>query len=84
LGLYQLNDWEDASLNSVVNYCVENGNLNMFTSANTWGRTKIKTISSFNAASYTWRVYIPEIGVGDKTSIGAFLYANEHTKLTLK
>jgi hypothetical protein len=73
----QLTEWEDASLNSVANYSIENGNLNMFTSANTWERTKVKTISSFDAGNYTWRVYIPEMGVGDKTSIGAFLYAND-------
>jgi hypothetical protein len=73
----ELSQWQDASLNGVTNYSIVNGDLNIFTSAGTWERTKVKTISSFGAGTYTWKVYIPAMGIGDKASIGAFLYYND-------
>ena len=76
-----LNEWTDASLNGLANYRIENGNLNIFTSPNTWERTKVKTSSGFGAGTYTWNVYIPEMGVGDMSSIGAFLYYNDTHEL---
>jgi len=69
--------WEDASLNGLANYSIENGSLNIFTSPDTWERTKVKTISTYGEGTYTWKVYVPEMGVGDKASIGAFLYSND-------
>ena len=76
-----LNEWTDASLNGKANYSIEKGVLNIFTSPYTWERTKVKTISSFGAGTYRWTVYIPEMGVGDKASIGAFLYYNDTHEL---
>ena len=73
----ELKEWEDASFKGIANYSIENGSLNIFTTAATWERNKVKTISSFDECTYTWRVYIPEMGVGDKASIGAFLYYND-------
>ncbi|ESU23981.1 hypothetical protein FEDK69T_10410 [Flavobacterium enshiense DK69] len=76
-----LNEWQDASQNSSANYYLENGNLKMFTNPNTWERTKVKTTSTFGAGTYTWRVYVPEMGVGDMSSIGAFLYKDDTHEL---
>ncbi|ESU29150.1 hypothetical protein FLJC2902T_11910 [Flavobacterium limnosediminis JC2902] len=76
-----LNEWQDASQNSAANYYLESGNLKMFTNPNTWERTKIKTTSTYGAGIYTWRVYAPEMGVGDMSSIGAFLYKDDTHEL---
>lgn len=76
-----LNEWQDASQNSKPNYFIENGNLKMFTNPNTWERTKIKSISTYTTGSYTWNVYAPEMGIGDMTSIGAFLYSDDTHEL---
>ncbi|MEN9908604.1 MAG: hypothetical protein RLZZ540_1753 [Bacteroidota bacterium] len=76
-----LNEWQDATQVGVPNYWIENGNLNIFTNANTWDRTKIKSIATYATGSYSWRVYVPTMGVGDCASIGAFLYADDTHEL---
>ncbi|MFV7234029.1 hypothetical protein [Flavobacterium sp. ZB4R12] len=76
-----LTEWEDATQVGNPNYWIENGNLRIFTNPNTWERSKVKTISSFAAGTYRWNVYIPEMGVGDMASIGAFLYNNNTHEL---
>lgn len=78
-----LNEWEDASINTngSINYGIDNGILNIFTNANTWERPKIKSVSTFTTGTYSWRVYIPEMGIGDMASIGAFLYNNDTHEL---
>jgi hypothetical protein len=76
-----LTGWEDATQVGNKNYWIENGSLRMFTNPNTWERVKVKTISTFTAGTYSWRVYIPEMGVGDMASIGAFLYNNDTHEL---
>ncbi|WP_395049803.1 hypothetical protein [Flavobacterium sp.] len=84
--IYDFNDlteWEDASLNTNqnINYIIENGNLKIFTNANTWERPKVKTIDKFTSGTYIWRVYIPEIGIGDMTNISGFLYNDDMHEL---
>lgn len=76
-----LNEWQDATQVGVPNYFIENGNLNIFTNANTWDRTKVKSIATYATGSYSWRVFVPEMGVGDCASIGAFLYADDTHEL---
>ncbi|HEX9150577.1 MAG TPA: hypothetical protein VF842_00745 [Flavobacterium sp.] len=74
-------EWEDATQVGNPNYWIENGNLRIFTNPNTWERSKVKTISDFAAGTYRWNVYVPAMGVGDKASIGAFLYNNDTHEL---
>lgn len=76
-----LNEWLDATQVGTPNYFLENGNLNIYTHANTYDRTKIKSVASYTTGTYTWRVFVPTIGVGDQTSIGAFLYNNDTREL---
>lgn len=76
-----LTGWEDATQVGNPNYWIENGNLRIFTNPNTWERSKVKTLSSFAAGTYRWNVYVPEMGVGDMASIGAFLYNNDTHEL---
>lgn len=73
--------WEDATQAGVPNYWIENGNLHILTNPNTWDRTKIKTTSTFTNGTYSWRVYVPEMGIGDMASIGAFIYNNDTHEL---
>lgn len=74
-------DWEDATQVGLPNYWTENSTLKIFTNPNTWDRTKIKTRSTFTTGTYTWRVFVPEMGIGDMASIGAFLYNNNTHEL---
>jgi hypothetical protein len=66
------------------NYWIEGGNLTIFTNPNTWGRTKIKTLSTFTTGTYTLRLFAPEMGVGDMASIGAFFTPDDTHELDLK
>lgn len=74
-------EWEDATQIGNQNYWVVSGILHIFTNPNTWERPKIKSVSTFTTGTYSWRVYIPEMGIGDMASIGAFLYNNDTHEL---
>ncbi|MEL1241192.1 LamG domain-containing protein [Flavobacterium flavipallidum] len=76
-----LNEWEDATQVGFPNYYIDNDTLHMFTNANTWDRTKIKSAATYTTGTYSWRVYVPEMGVGDCASIGAFLYSDDTHEL---
>ncbi|QDO95183.1 hypothetical protein FNB79_14775 [Formosa sediminum] len=79
-----LEGWEDGSqnLNGKKNYSVKDGVLKMYTRANTRDRPKIKTEAKiYNQGEYIWRLYVPELGVGDQASIGAFIYADDAHEL---
>ncbi|WPR71887.1 hypothetical protein SLW70_01805 [Flavobacterium sp. NG2] len=76
-----LNEWEDATQVGDKNYSIENGILTMFTNANSWDRTKIKSAATYTTGAYSWRVYVPAMGIGDKASIGAFLYNDDTHEL---
>ncbi|WP_278034282.1 hypothetical protein [Flavobacterium nitratireducens] len=76
-----LNEWDDATQAGNPNYWIDNGVLHIFTNANTWDRTKVKSVSTYAAGTYSWRVYVPEMGVGDCASIGAFLYSDDTHEL---
>ena len=78
-----LDEWEDATQVGNSNYWIdtENSTLHIFTNANTWDRTKVKSVATYSTGNYSWRVFIPEMGVGDCASIGAFLYSDDTHEL---
>jgi hypothetical protein len=84
---FNLSGWENASqgMGSVLNYSIVNfqglGKLKIFTNPNTTDRPKIKTIQRFTIGEYSWKVYANQMGVGDRTSIGAFLYKSDDHEL---
>lgn len=79
-----LDGWVDGSQNmdGIINYSITDGILNIFTRANTWDRPKVRTKDKiYKEGRYTWRVFIPEMGMGDMASIGAFLYDDDSHEL---
>ncbi|MGI6572186.1 MAG: leucine-rich repeat domain-containing protein [Fermentimonas sp.] len=54
----------------------EEGHLRFWTEANSKQRPKVmhKNGKTFTTGEYKWRVYIPEMGMNERVSIGAFLY----------
>ena len=57
---------------------VENGKLKIFTRAGSRDRKKMRTKDKiYTTGRYTWRTYISEMGKGDQTSIGAWLYCDD-------
>ena len=79
-----LKGWVDGSQNmkKATNYKINNGNLNIFTRANTWDRPKVRTKDKvYKSGKYAWRVFVTTMGVGDMASIGAFLYYNDTHEL---
>jgi hypothetical protein len=57
-----LTGWEDTQV-GLQNYWIEDGNLTIYTNANTWERTKIKPFRLIQLA-LTRRIFI-QMGVGD-------------------
>nr|WP_288832762.1 hypothetical protein [uncultured Flavobacterium sp.] len=76
-----LDEWEDATQVGNQNYWIENSNLHIFTNPNTWERVKVKSVATYATGTYSWRVFVPEMGVGDCASIGAFLYSDDTHEL---
>lgn len=79
-----LNGWVDGSQNTAGpdNYAVQNGKLRIFTRPETWDRAKVHTVNKrYGAGKYTWRIFIPTMGIGDQASIGAFLYHSDEFEL---
>ncbi|ALJ06764.1 hypothetical protein APS56_06260 [Pseudalgibacter alginicilyticus] len=76
--------WVDGSQNmkGLVNYHINKGELNISTRANTWDRPKIRTFKKkYKTGKYTWKVYVPKLGMGDMASIGAFIYNDDKHEL---
>ena len=46
-----LNEWDDATQAGNPNYWIDNGVLHIFTNANTWDRTKVKSVSTYAAGT---------------------------------
>jgi len=78
-----LKRWVDGSqnMNNVTNYGTYNGLLHIFTRPNTWDRPKVRTTKAYKKGKYSWRVFVPEMGVGNMASIGAFLYFDDTHEL---
>lgn len=79
-----LNAWVDGSQNmeGQINYELKGDTLEIFTRANTYDRPKVRTKSKiYGTGKYTWRVYIPEMGIGDMASVGCFLYNDDKHEL---
>jgi len=78
-----LKRWVDGSQNmkNAINYSTYNGLLHIVTRPDTWDRPKVRTTKAYKKGKYSWRVYVPEMGVGDMASIGAFLYFDDTHEL---
>ncbi|WP_233267567.1 hypothetical protein [Algibacter sp. L1A34] len=79
-----MTSWIDGSQNmkGLINYEINKGELMMTARANTWDRPKVRTVDkTYNVGKYTWRVFVPELGVGDMASIGAFIYHDDKHEL---
>ena len=74
--------WVDASQRSPKSYVLKNNNLKITTRAYTTDRVKVKTRNrKLGFGSYEWRVFVPEMAINERCSIGAFLYNDDQHEL---
>jgi len=79
-----LSEWVDNSqnMNGVINYKLNGDTLEMWTRKGTYDRPKVCLKDrSYGAAEYQFRLFVPEMGIGDQTSVGAFIYHDDHHEL---
>ena len=77
-----MDGWVDNSAEgSLHSYTITDGVLRLSTRLETRDRVKIRTVNRFGAGRYVWRVYVPAMGKGDQTSIGAFLYKDDQHEI---
>lgn len=63
-------------------YFISNGMLYITTKGYTSDRNKLQSYEKdFGAASYTWRLYVPEVEAGAQLSVGAFIYCDDEHEL---
>lgn len=63
---------------SVYSAWMQEDTLCLETRANTWDRTKMHSEDRFGAGTYTWMTYIPAFAEGDQTSVGSWIYCDDH------
>lgn len=74
-------NWTDASqaTHGKTLYEFRDGNIRFWTEAGTGQRPKLKTVTQrYKTGVYSWRVYIPQMEMHKKVSIGAFLYYDDY------
>lgn len=79
-----LDGWEYAHQDNNPNrQCeVRDGILKIYTRAQSKDRKKIRTIDKkYTTGRYTWKTYISDLGPGDQTSIGSWIYCDDHHEI---
>ena len=68
--------------NPARQYILENGCLRIFTRANSFDRKKFRTKEKvYTTGRYKWRTFISDLGEGDQSSIGAWIYCDDHHEI---
>jgi hypothetical protein len=84
-GWESANQGEGAEVNqtSVVDNadCEDGKALQMFTEADTQQRKKLRTSEQFGFGLYTWKAFIPAMGLNDRASIGSWLWHDDTHEL---
>jgi len=60
---------------------MKGGVLCITTRANTYDRAKMSTEKIFTDGLYSWKTYIPQVAPGDQTSIGSWIYCDDHHEI---
>lgn len=79
-----LDGWVDGSQNTAgpENYEIVDGRLRIETLPQSWDRAKVRTVEkTYSSGRYSWRIYVPAMGIGDQASIGAFIYNDDQHEL---
>lgn len=67
---------------TVDQWQIIDGKLALTTRANTYDRTKMHTkANDYAAGEFTWRTYVPAIGLGEQVSVGSWIYHDDHHEL---
>ena len=53
----------------------------IWTRAGSVDRKKIHTDRRYTSGRYSWRTYVPAMGVGDQSSVGCWIYANDNHEI---
>lgn len=68
--------------NPARQYSIENGQLRIFTRANSNDRKKLRTEDKiYTTGRYTWKTFISDFGKGDQCSIGSWIYCDDHHEI---
>lgn len=73
--------FEHQDTSTVRSIWMEEDTLCIATRGNTMDRTKLHTDNLFTTGEYTWKTYIPEFAPGDKTSVGSWIYCDDHHEI---
>ncbi|MFR9164970.1 MAG: toxin-antitoxin system protein [Dysgonomonas sp.] len=61
--------------------CEDGKAMRIYTKAKTQERKKMRTSQKFGAGRYTWRTYISDLKIGDRASIGSWLWCDDKHEL---
>lgn len=78
-----LNGWATYSQDENPNPQIElnNGVMKIWTRQGSLDRKKAATIDRFTTGTYRWRTYVAQPGVGDRASVGSWLYCDDHHEI---
>lgn len=66
---------------TVKAFRAEDGILYITTRANTMDRPKLFAPQIYTDGEYSWKTYVPEVAPGDRTSVGSWIYCDDHHEI---
>ena len=66
---------------TVKAFRAEYGILYITTRANTMDRPKLFAPQIYTDGEYSWKTYVPEVAPGDRTSVGSWIYCDDHHEI---
>ena len=66
---------------TVKAFRAEDGILYITTRANTMDRPKLFAPQIYIDGEYSWKTYVPEVAPGDRTSVGSWIYCDDHHEI---
>lgn len=66
---------------TVKAFHAEDGILYITTRANTMDRPKLFAPQIYIDGEYSWMTYVPEVAPGDRTSVGSWIYCDDHHEI---
>ncbi|MEG2606349.1 MAG: hypothetical protein RR980_03785 [Mucinivorans sp.] len=74
--------FDNQDQNPALQCTVKHGVVKIWTRKASVDRKKITTVdSNYTSGRYTWRTYISQFGPGDQSSIGSWIYSDDHHEI---
>lgn len=79
--IFETWEYEHQDTSTVCSVWLDDDILSVRTRGGTFDRTKMHTPAVYTSGTYVWKTYIPEMTPGDMTSVGSWIYCDDHHEI---